>query len=274
MKVAFSKPRPELGPYVEAVWVFESEFGLPPDDTSVSAPNGCSRLIIPLENSMISTANGLMVEGREKGLYFVGVRDGPAFLRTQPKKTRLVGIDFHPCGAFPIFGVPMVETTNRHLAADEFLGRWGEQIIEKVHNLKTADAKAAFIQTQLLMRLPANTRPNLVVGFCVKSLQTSFGRTSISDLERETGYSRRYLEMLFKHHVGVSPKTFAAICRFQRFYQIWAQGMPYNALAREVYDQYFDQSHFAKEFKRMTGFPPRRFSQEIANEFGRKLSLR
>jgi len=168
----------------------------------------------------------------------------------------------------------MLETTNRHLAADEFLGRWGARIIEEVHDLKTADAKAVFIQTQLLMRLHANTRSNLVVRFCVDSLRTSFGRTPISDLERETGYSRRYLEMLFKHHVGVSPKTFATICRFQRFYRIWAQGMPYNALAQEIYDHYFDQAHFAKEFKRMTGFPPLRFSREIANEFGRHLSLR
>ncbi|WP_354142495.1 AraC family transcriptional regulator [Bradyrhizobium sp. NP1] len=274
MKVAFARPRPELGAHVEAVWIFESDSGLPPEDRTVSAPNGCARLIIPYENSMISTANGQVEEGREKGVYFVGVRDGPAFLRTQPKKTGIVGIDFHPCGAFPIFGVPMAETTNRHLAVDALLGKWGRQVMDKVHDLKGADEKVDFIQTQLLRLLQRNKEQNPVVEFCVAALRASSGRTSVSDLEQTTGYSRRYLGLLFKHHVGVAPKTIAEIFRFQKFYQIWAQKRPYDAFAQEIYDHYHDQSHFTKEFKRMTGFPPLRFSRGVTNEFGRRLSLR
>lgn len=274
MKVVFARPRPELSAHVEAVWVFESDFGLPEEDTTISVPNGCSRLIIPYENSMISTANGQVEEGREKGVYFVGVRDGPAFLRTQPRKTGLFGIDFHPCGAFPIFGVPMAETTNRHLAADAFLGSWGRQVIDKVHSLKSVDEKIAFIQAQLLQRLHGTKERNAVVDFCLAALRASAGRTSISDLEQSTGYSRRYLDLLFRHHVGVSPKTIAEIFRFQTFFQMWAQKRPYDTFAQEIYDYYHDQSHFTKEFKRMTGFPPLRFSRRITNEFGRRLSER
>ena len=274
MKVAFARPRPELAPYIEAVWMFESDVGLPPEDTTVSAPNGCSRLIIPFENSMISMANGRVEVGREKGVYFVGLRDGPAFLRTQAGRTGLVGIDFHPCGAFPIFGVPMAETTNHHLAVDALFGKWGVEVIDRVHNLKRADERIAFIQLELLRRLRANKKQNPVVEFCVAALRSSSGRTSISKLERSTGYSRRYLDLLFKQHVGLSPKTIAEIFRFQKFYRIWAQKRTYDTFTREIYDDYHDQSHFTKEFKRMTGFPPLRFSQAVTNEFGRHLSLR
>ncbi|WP_083636253.1 AraC family transcriptional regulator [Bradyrhizobium sp. AS23.2] len=274
MKVAFARPRPELSAHVEAVWIFESDFGLPPEDTTVSVPNGCSRLIIPYENSMISTANGQVEEGREKGVYFVGVRDGPAFLRTEPKKTGLVGIDFHPCGAFPIFGVPMAETTNRHLAVDALLGKWGQQVIDKIHGLKSVDQKVGFIQAQLLRRLQGSKKQNSVVDYCVAALRASGGKTAIADLEQSTGYSRRYLDLLFRHHVGVPPKTIAEIFRFQKFYQIWAQKRPYDTFAQEIYDSYHDQSHFTKEFKRMTGFPPLRFSRGVTNEFGRRLSQR
>jgi methylphosphotriester-DNA--protein-cysteine methyltransferase len=95
----------------------------------------------------------------------------------------------------------------------------------------------------------------------------------ISDLEDKTGYSRRYLEILFKNHIGFSPKTLATIFRFQKFYRKWATDRQYGELKEELYDHYFDQAHFVKEFKRMTGFSPQRFIREVSNEFGRKLSL-
>jgi hypothetical protein len=38
MKLTFSQPRLELGEYVESMWVFESEFGLPSMDPVVATP--------------------------------------------------------------------------------------------------------------------------------------------------------------------------------------------------------------------------------------------
>jgi hypothetical protein len=66
----------------------------------------------------------------------------------------------------------------------------------------------------------------------------------------------------------------AGIFRFQKFYRKWAQGLPYGHLKAELYDYYYDQAHFTKEFKRMTGYSPLRFTREVSNEFGRRLSLK
>ena len=95
---------------------------------------------------------------------------------------------------------------------------------------------------------------------------------SIRDLERQTGYSRRYLDRLFQQHVGLSPKVLAEIFRFQRFYRKWAVGMSFDLLKTELYDHYYDQSHFTREFQRMTGHPPQKFMREVSNEFGRRLA--
>jgi methylphosphotriester-DNA--protein-cysteine methyltransferase len=72
--------------------------------------------------------------------------------------------------------------------------------------------------------------------------------------------------------VGLSPKALAEIFRFQRFYRKWAQGLRYDVLKQELYDYYHDQAHFTKEFKRMTGYSPQKFTLEVSNEFGRRLS--
>jgi AraC-like DNA-binding protein len=273
MKLTFVKPRPELQPYIQSFWVFESPIGMPPTENSLAAPNGCPKLIILYENSITSIAGGHVQKSHEQGLYFVGNRDSSTLLHTSPRKTCFIGIEFYAYGAYPIFGIPMVEAVNRLLSADELFSVWGRKVREILRNLESVRGKIDFIQAQLVQILEKNRLHNPIVEYCVNSLKAANGLMTISALERRTGYSRRYLEILFQNHVGFSPKVMAGIFRFQRFYRKWAQRRPYGELREELYDFYYDQSHFTKEFRRMTGFSPQHFSLEVSNEFGRRLSL-
>jgi AraC-like DNA-binding protein len=134
--------------------------------------------------------------------------------------------------------------------------------------------KLRFIREQLVTLLEKNRRDDHLIHFCVRSLELAEGRLSIRELERKTGYTRRYLEIVFRQYVGFSPKVLAGIFRFAKFYRKWAEVQSFQLLKDNLFDYYYDQSHFTKEFKKMTGYSPRRFSLEISNEFGRLLSLR
>ena len=130
-----------------------------------------------------------------------------------------------------------------------------------------------FIQDELARLSGRDHRSNGIVEFCVRILKLTHGRIPIRELERKTGYTRRYLDLLFKQHVGLSPKALAGIFRFQKFYQNWARGLSYDILKNELYEHYYDQAHFSKEFKRMTGYSPREFMIDVSNEFGRRIAL-
>lgn len=81
-------------------------------------------------------------------------------------------------------------------------------------------------------------------------------RVSIRNLAQDLRVSERYLEMQFKKYVGLSPKTYSLILRFK---QIEEQ---LNATANPRWRQmdfaqdYYDQNHFIKDFKRFTGHTP------------------
>jgi AraC-like DNA-binding protein len=273
MNLSFVQIRAQLKPYIQSFWVFESPVGMPPTEANLAAPNGCPKLIIPCENSITSIANGQVQQSYEQGLYFVGNRDSVTLLHTSPRKTRFIGIEFYPHGAYPIFGIPMVETTNRLLTADMVFSTWGQEFTEIIRNHERLDQKIDCVQNRLTDLLHRRKLQNHIVEFCVASSKSTDGIISIRELERQTGYTRRYLELLFKNHVGLSPKVLAGIFRFQRFYQAWAQRKSFDALKDELYDYYYDQAHFTKEFKRMTGFSPGHFAMGVANEFVRRLSL-
>ena len=274
MKLTFVQPRPELQRYIESFWVFESPVGMPLSDTSMAAPNGCPKLVIPYENSLASTADGRTSVSYEGGLYFVGNRDTQTVIHSSARKTGFVVIEFSPYGAFPFFGIPMQETANGLFDSDALFGKWGRESRETLRNLEKVNQKVNFIQDGLVDLLRKTPRHNPLIEFCVGALRLSRGRTAIGELERRTGYSRQYLDMLFNRHVGLSPKVLAGIFRFQTFYRKWARGLPYDVLKEELYDYYYDQAHFIKEFKKMTGYSPRKFTAEVSNEFGRRLSLK
>ena len=64
------------------------------------------------------------------------------------------------------------------------------------------------------------------------------------------GYSRRQVQRLLWRHIGYSPRDFIKVLRFQ-----WS-------LRSGLYDNYADQSHQIREFRRITGMTPQKFRSE------------
>jgi methylphosphotriester-DNA--protein-cysteine methyltransferase len=271
MKISFVRPHAELQPYIESFWVLESQTGLPATADSIAAPNGCSKLIVPCENSIVSVANGRTEISHAERMYFVGNRDSATHIRSSAEKTRFIAIEFRPQGAFQIFGVPMSETSNQLCESDRVFGQWCHALREEIDNVERMHRKVTCIQDRLTTLLRRNRRGAGLVDYCVSALRSAHGRIPIRELEKDTGYSRRYLDMLFQRHVGLSPKALAEIFRFQRFYRKWADGQSFDLLKAELFDHYYDQAHFTKEFHRMTGHSPQRYVREVSNEFGRRL---
>src|SRR5262245_37805520 len=205
-------------------------------------------------------------------MYFVGNRDSATLIRSSAHKTGFIAIEFRPHGAFPVFGVPMSDTANRLWEADDVFDPWSRHVQEAINNVDSVARKIAYMEDQLMLLLRKNGRESRIVVYCVRTLRSVDGRMPVRDLERQTGYSRRYLDRLFQQHVGLSPKVLAEIFRFQSFYRKWAVGASFDLLKAQLYDHYYDQAHFTREFKRMTGHPPQKFMRDVPNEFGRRLA--
>jgi len=168
----------------------------------------------------------------------------------------------------------MNETVNSLVDISGFLPKWGREITRTLRSLNTVTERVSFIQARLVELIREEQVDNRLVKFCVDSLKDCDGLMTVSDLAQKSNYSRRYLEILFRDQVGLSPKALGDIFRFQKFYRMWASGRSYDEIKEELYQHYNDQAHFTNEFKRMTGYPPHYFAHEVSNEFGRQLTSR
>ncbi|HEV8284257.1 MAG TPA: helix-turn-helix domain-containing protein [Chitinophagaceae bacterium] len=95
------------------------------------------------------------------------------------------------------------------------------------------------------------------------------GMVTVAELCSSSGIGERQLENLFKKYVGLSPKFFSRIIRFNYIFELVQENkQTWSALAYEA--AYYDQSHFIRNFKKFTGESPSSYSfdeQNMANFF-------
>lgn len=99
-----------------------------------------------------------------------------------------------------------------------------------------------------------NTPVDQRLQYAVNVILQRKGQLVIADLEREVFLSQRRLEQLFRDQLGLSPKTYADIARFQSVLAADGQYATLGQLAQEA--GYYDQSHFIRQFKKLSGRRP------------------
>ena len=110
---------------------------------------------------------------------------------------------------------------------------------------------------RLLRRADVDRCP--AVDLAVREIELSRGGVRIHELSDRVGWTRRHLDREFSEHVGLSPKAFATIVRFQHLYARGLVSGDWPRSLEELYESYYDQAHFIRQFKHFTGFAPGEF---------------
>jgi len=78
----------------------------------------------------------------------------------------------------------------------------------------------------------------------------------ISRIVDRSGYSHRRITQLFRHEIGVLPKSYSRICRFQDILRLahHSPGMPMADIALNY--GYYDQAHFIHDIRDFSGLSP------------------
>src|SRR5260221_11131054 len=97
------------------------------------------------------------------------------------------------------------------------------ELVERLAEATTAEMKLQLLQHFLLKRLEVSAS-DPIYDYCINRIHYSRGLITVGSLEKETGYSARWLQLKFVERLGTSPKNFAGSIRVKQFYQSYSNG--------------------------------------------------
>jgi AraC-like DNA-binding protein len=189
----------------------------------------------------------------------VGPSTGPGGVISFNGRFHAFLVDFKANGINRIFGLPMCEFSDEIFTLEEVLGNQvailEEQLAYATNIRQMACIADKFLLSFLSRRLKNNTFSN---NFAAASdlINTRPNTLSIKQWACKTNMSIRNFQRRFKEQVGVSPKLYAKIVRFNEVLKrkIIQPGERWSSVTYEC--GYFDQMHLIKDFTTFTGFTP------------------
>ncbi len=256
-------PHPSLNPYVAKLWVFESSGRLPALERKLIVPNANLKLTLCYRNGIAASVGDKSFLQRENELTLTGLIDEPVTLDPhEDAQTGTIIVEFNQLGAYRIFHLSFAEVKNHIVEMEDLFANGVRELKSQLAEAGNLNLKLQLLQGFLIKRLEA-IAPDLIYDYCINRISDSKGLISISELEKETGYSSRWLQRKFLEHLGTGPKNLAEIIRFKQFYQAYSTGAPSHDLKQHIYHYYYDQSHFLRAFKRFTGTTPTELEKSI-----------
>jgi AraC-like DNA-binding protein len=175
-----------------------------------------------------------------------------------------VGAYFRAGTSLVFTGVPASELTGRVIAISDLWGHAATIVEDEIRRVSTEADRVDWLERALLdrvrkTRIPAS--PLNVLGLA-ESAVIRRGRVSVSELAASAGVSRQYLTRVFRENIGVTPKLYCRLARFQAALAHAASGEGTDWAAAAAETGYADQSHMIAEFRQFGGVTPERLATE------------
>lgn len=256
--VSYYPSRP-LNEFVDYFWLIED--GQAPRLEKI-LPSATIELVVNLKHNEIHIHDPEQPElyRRFSGAVFSGTYSR-SFICNALQHQSIMGVHFKPGGAFPFIDIEASELTNAHASLADLWGRRAAlELRERLSNAATPKQRFRIMEGALRARLHDDASRQLQVKGALKMFAMGGNEALVRNVSRELGLSQRRFIQMFSSHVGLTPKVF---CRIQRFQKTRVLAEMFEApdwAQLAVACGYFDQSHLINDFKEFSGSTPRIYS--------------
>jgi AraC-like DNA-binding protein len=212
-------------PWIDAYWTRPASAGALDERI---LPDGCADIVFDLE------AGAATIVGTMTRPLLLPAGRAPAYF----------GVRFRPGRAAAVLRLPLHEITDRRVPLGD------ATLADHVAAARTAEARVAAVEAWLAQRVG---EPDRRLDRAVELLAA--GR-SVDAAAAEVNWSRQHLRRRFLDQVGIGPKTFARVARFQRLLGRVRGRVSLDWAAEAAEAGYFDQSHLIADFRQLAGSTP------------------
>ena len=259
MRYDSAVPSPPLAEFIERFWQCSDD---PSHLRERILPGGTFELVVNLQDDEIRIYDPLHPGHFRR--YSGAVVSGTyrrSFLIDPKQHASIIGVHFKPGGAFPFLGLPADEMTDTHLDLESLWGPAARELRDQLCSARAAGQRFSLLQNALVSRLRIAPERHRAVHLALRLFSQSHGATKIHHVARRIGLSQRRLLPVFEAEVGLTPKLY---CRLQRFQMVResVNGIQNPNWANvAVHCGYFDQSHLIRDFHAFAGLSPRVYAK-------------
>jgi methylphosphotriester-DNA--protein-cysteine methyltransferase len=171
-------------------------------------------------------------------------------------------VHFKPGGGFLFFGLPASELRNTHVSLDALWGPGADDLRDALLEARSLQASFAILEASLRRRLAcpggpgARRSPHPAVAHALHAFSCGPRRQTVGEVIAGIGLSQRRFIQLFNEEVGLTPKLFWRVRRFQQVLRRLHQSACVEWARVAIDCGYFDQAHFIHDFQDFSGLNP------------------
>jgi AraC-like DNA-binding protein len=166
-----------------------------------------------------------------------------------------MGVQFKPGGAFAFFGGSARDFANAHISLADIWGTDAHRLHQRLVHAPTPQAKMTILFSAMVDRHRDSER-HPAVALALSRFARAPHRTSVRVVAREAEVSAKRLIHLFAEQVGMTPKLYLRVSRFQRVLARVHAAPRVDWMEEVEHHGYYDQPHFIREFREFSGFTP------------------
>ena len=175
---------------------------------------------------------------------------------TAPGSVGMLAVVFYPCALSTFFPNPISEFTNQSVALEHIFSAEIKELQDRIIEANGVYSRIQLIENFLLGRLSIPHNFSLTRE-AVNVITRVNGQIAVGEVASQLDISKRQLERIFLKNVGISPKKFGRIVRFNTSIKLFEKATSLTTLTYEA--GYFDMSHLIRDFREFSGLSPKAF---------------
>lgn len=250
-------PPAELGNIIECYWIVENSDPSPVEEKII--PDGFAELIFHYGDHYLIRLQDQW-ETQAKNLYAGQI--SRFFYLKNSGVSRVLGVKLKPAAFTQLYKVSAHIFTDKVVDLSTISEIKDAPFPEELNDSKTVDEQVSILNQHFYTLSSAYNYGR--ADRAVDLILSAKGIISVSELCAALYISERQLERIFRQYIGLSPKYYCRIIRFNYIFQsIQNKDNTWMDIVHNA--GYYDQSHFIRNFKAFTGEEPTSYGFEKEN---------
>ena len=249
-------PPPPLSDFVDMFWSYEGYE--PPHSRERVIPTGKMQVIVNLREDVLrvydrqdhrrfQSLGGSLISGTHSRFVVIDTAS----------QASTVGVLFKAGGAQPFLEISAGELRDADVPLDALWGTKATELRGRLLEAQTPEARFGVLEQALLAQVARPLTHHPAVAFALRAFQRMpRTRRAVKEVSERTSLSQRRFIQLFREEVGLTPKLFCRILRFQEVIRLVGSERHVEWAELALRCGYFDQAHFVHDFRAFSGTTP------------------